>query len=216
MSEERRRGPNEGATPGTLGALLYADPTRERVPESDWVALVGAVASGDELALHALYERAHRLAFTVIMRIVHDSHTADELTVDVFHDVWRRASGYEPANGTVLGWIMNLARSRAIDRHRFEHRKKRVDPQPGQPSMVGAIAEADAALEREDEARRLREAIASLSADERKAVETAFFSELTYVEAAERLDQPLGTLKTRIRSALGKLRVSLAKQRDEP
>ena len=65
------------------------------------------------------------------MRITANRETAEELTLDVFHDVWRRASRYDPADGTVLGWIMNQARSRAIDRVRFEQRKKRVDPRRG-------------------------------------------------------------------------------------
>src|SRR3546814_12221626 len=87
--------------------------------------LVQSMAAGDQLALHALYERAHRPVFTLIMRITANRETAEELTIDVFHDVWRRASRYDPANGTVLGWVMNQARSRAIDRLRFASRKKR-------------------------------------------------------------------------------------------
>src|SRR3546814_13011070 len=87
--------------------------------------LVQSMAAGDQLALHALYERAHRPVFTLIMRITANRETAEELTIDVFHDVWRRASRYDPANGTVLGWVMNQARSRAIARLRFESRKKR-------------------------------------------------------------------------------------------
>src|SRR3546814_18963200 len=87
--------------------------------------LVQSSAAGDQLALHALYERAHRPVFTVIMRITANRETAEELTFDVFHDVLRRASRYDPANGTVLGWVMNHARSRAIDRLRFESRTKR-------------------------------------------------------------------------------------------
>ena len=70
----------------------------------------------------------HRLVFTLILRITHNRETAEEVTLDVFHDVWRRAPTYDAAAGTVLGWIMNQARSRAIDRLRFEQRKKRVDP----------------------------------------------------------------------------------------
>src|ERR1043166_6166233 len=108
----------------TLGDVLYAA-SKAPVPEQDWTALVQSIAGGDQLALHALYERAHRPVFTLIMRITANRETAEELTIDVFHDLWRRASGDDPANGTVLGWIMNQARSRAIDRLRFESRKKR-------------------------------------------------------------------------------------------
>src|SRR6187397_982900 len=118
-------------TPATLGDVLYAK-SKALVPEQEWVELVQSIATGDQLALHALYERAHRIVFTLIVRITANRETAEELTVDVFHDVWRRASGYDAANGTVLGWIMNQARSRAIDRLRFESRKKRSggDVQP--------------------------------------------------------------------------------------
>ena len=118
--------------PATLGDVLYAK-SKAPVPEQDWATLVQSIAAGDQLALHALYERAHRLVFTLIMRITANRETAEELTIDVFHDVWRRASRYDAANGTVLGWIMNQARSRAIDRLRFESRKKRSDGGDVQP-----------------------------------------------------------------------------------
>ena len=72
-------------------------------------------------------KRTHRIVFTLMVRITNNRETAEELTLDVFHDVWRRASTYDPAGGSVVGWIMNQARSRAIDRLRFEQRKKRVD-----------------------------------------------------------------------------------------
>jgi DNA-directed RNA polymerase specialized sigma24 family protein len=141
----------DGST-GTLGDLLCADKAKTRVSEKDWVVLIQSIASGDQLALHALYERTHRIVFTLIMQITHNRETAEELTLDVFHDVWRRAPSYDAAGGTVVGWIMNQARS---------------------------------------------------------------FSELTYSEVAARLNQPLGTIKTRIRSGLAKLRQALAAEGKE-
>ena len=114
----------------TLGDLLYADTSKSRVSEDEWLQLVRAVAGGDQSALHSLYERTHRIVFTLIVRIVMNRETAEEVTLDVFHDVWRRASSYDPANGSVVGWIMNQARSRAIDRLRFDQRKKRVNTYP--------------------------------------------------------------------------------------
>src|SRR5947207_13344535 len=123
--------------PTRLGDVLYAR-SKTPVPEQDWAALVQSSAAGDQLALHALYERAHRMVFTLILRITANRETAEELTVDVFHDIWRRASHYDPANGTVLGWIMNQARSRAIDRLRFESRKKRSDGGDAPPLAEGA------------------------------------------------------------------------------
>src|SRR5690242_19842016 len=95
--------------PVTLGDVLYAK-SEPALPEEDWALLVRSIATGDQLALHALYERAHRLVFTLVMRITANREMAEELTVDVFHDVWRRAASYDAVNGTVLGWIMNQAR----------------------------------------------------------------------------------------------------------
>jgi len=197
------------ASPATLGDVLYADKSKPRVPESDWLALVHAIAARDPRALHALYQRTHRIVFTLIMRITRNRETAEELTVDVFHDVWRRAGGYDPANGTVVGWVMNQARSRAIDRIRLEQRKKRVNPNPGDPAEEDSCCGPHESLELQQEARRVRDALALLTAHERRAIETAYFAELTYVEAAARLGEPVGTIKTRIRSGLVKLRRAL-------
>lgn len=201
--------------PATLGDVLYPDRSRSLADEADWERLVRAVATGDQLALHALYDRSHRVVFTLTMRITRNRETAEELTVDVFHDVWRRAQGYDPANGTVLGWIMNQARSRAIDRVRFENRQKRREPAPG-TAMDEEATDSRDAYEVQQEQRQLRSAMQALTAGEREAIEVAYFSGLTYAETATRLDQPLGTVKTRIRSALQKLRHALATEGGRP
>jgi RNA polymerase sigma-70 factor, ECF subfamily len=193
--------------PATLGDVLYAR-SKPPVLEQDWAALVQSIAAGDQAALHALYERAHRPVFTLVMRITANRETAGELTVDVFHDVWRRAARYDAANGTVLGWIMNQARSRAIDRLRFDSRKKRSDGGELQPPAEPAPDPRDV-LELREQGESLRAALAMLTPAEREAIETTFFGGLTHAEAAARLDQPLGTIKTRIRSALHKLRQTL-------
>jgi len=112
-----------GCAKGTLGGLLYANAIPP-FPEAEWVELVRCVAAGDQRALAELYERTHRLVFMLIALITHNRETSEELTVDVFHDVWRRASTYDAAGGSVVGWIMDQARSRAIDRLRFEQQVK--------------------------------------------------------------------------------------------
>jgi len=196
--------------PATLGDLLYADRPAASISEDDWVRLVQLIAAGRQQALHVLYERTHRLVFTLAMRICKSRESAEEITLDVFHDVWRRSAQYDPKNGSVVGWIMNQARSRAIDRVRFDQRKKRAPryPDHGEDDQVEASGPADAV----DAHRRrclLQQALTALTPDEREAIETAFFSELTYSETATRLDQPLGTVKTRVRSGLAKLRKAL-------
>jgi RNA polymerase sigma-70 factor, ECF subfamily len=205
---DARKGQAEGSM--TLGDLLYADKTRAPVPESDWVALVEAIAAHDLQALHALYQRTHRIVFTLIMRITGNRETAEEVTLDVFHDVWRRASTYDPGNGSVIGWIANQARSRAIDRLRFEQRKKRVDAHPHDPIGATGTIDPGQSIELRQRARLLQEAVKRLNPAERQAIETAFFAELTYAEVAQRLNEPLGTVKTRIRAGLQKLRDDLA------
>jgi RNA polymerase sigma-70 factor (ECF subfamily) len=194
----------------TLGDVLYADKSKPRVPESEWVALVQSVAAGNQAALHALYERAHRPVFTLIVRIMANRETAEELTLDVFHDVWRRAARYDAAGGTVLGWIMNQARSRAIDRLRFDQRKKRVQPEAEDPPPATEAADPSDLVAFQQQGQALRRALAVLTPEERTTIETAFFAGLTHAEAAARLNQPLGTVKTRIRSGLHKLRQALA------
>jgi RNA polymerase sigma-70 factor, ECF subfamily len=194
--------------------VLYAT-SKGLIPEQEWVALVQSIAAGDQGALHGLYERAHRIVFTLILRITANRESAEELTLDVFHDVWRGASRYDAANGTVLGWIMIQARSRAIDRLRYETRKKRSQSEDLAPLAEVAADPGDVVELREQRA-QLQAALAALTSDERQAIEMTFFGGLTHVEAAARLKQPLGTVKTRIRSALHKLRQRLAAELEAP
>jgi RNA polymerase sigma-70 factor, ECF subfamily len=202
----------EPETKKTLGDILYADKAKFRVSEDEWLQLVRAIAGGDQAALHSLYERTYRIVFTLIVRITMNRETAEEVTVDVFHDVWRKASTYDPANGSVAGWIMNQARSRAIDRLRFDQRKKRVNTYPDSLGPTTDIVDPQQAYLFEEQSQMLRNMLEVLTPEERTAIETAFFSELTYEEAARKLNQPLGTVKTRIRSGLGKLREALGKK----
>jgi RNA polymerase sigma-70 factor (ECF subfamily) len=192
--------------PATLGDILYANKSRGRVSEREWVRVVGAIAAGDQIALHSLYEQTHRIVFTLAMRITNNRETAEEVTLDVFHDVWRKAATYDPADGSVVGWIMNQARSRAIDRLRFEQRKIRTaTPAPSAP----VANDPQSSYQLEEQNRLLQSALEVLTPDERQAIESAFFSELSYHEVAVKLNQPAGTVKTRIRSGLGKLRQTL-------
>jgi RNA polymerase sigma-70 factor (ECF subfamily) len=139
------------------------------------------------------------------MRITGNRETAEELTVDVFYDVWRRASTFDSSEGSVLGWIMNQARSRAIDRMRHDGRKKRAGgPLPGK----APVAHPESAEAKEAE-RRVQRALEALTPQERQAIETAYFQELSHRDAAVKLEVPLGTVKTRIRSGLSKIRRAL-------
>jgi RNA polymerase sigma-70 factor, ECF subfamily len=194
----------------TLGDLLFGKKPKPYVAEGEWSELVRRVSKGDELALHALYSRMHRLVFTVMLRMTHNRETAEELTVDVFHEVWRRASSYDPAGGSVIAWIMTMARSRAIDRLRFEQRKKRAAIATELVNQPVAGDDPGELIAAKQQNRLVRQALNALTPEERRAIETAFFSELTYSETATRLDEPVGTVKARIRTGLAKLRRALA------
>jgi RNA polymerase sigma-70 factor (ECF subfamily) len=158
----------------------------------------------------------HRIVFTLVVRMTNNRETAEELTLDVFHDVWRRAATYDSAGRSVVGWIMNQARSRAIDRLRFEQRKKRVNHHGDDPPPAAAPSDPHEFSDLKEQGRLLREALTLLRPEEREVIEAAFFSELTHDEVAAQLNQPLGTVKTRVRAGLLKLRQALAKTVKEP
>jgi len=122
----------EGSS-GTLGSVLYADKRRARVSESEWLELVQSIARGDQRALYALYDRTCLIVFALAELITNDRDTAEGLAVDVFHDLWRRAPRYDPANGTVLAWVMNEARSTALGRLRSEQLTNRLAAHTDKP-----------------------------------------------------------------------------------
>lgn len=193
----------------TLGDVLYSGSSQALVSEKNWVRLVQGVAAGEHSALHDLYERTHRAVFTLIMRLTSSRESAEELTLDIFDDMWRKACRYDPANGTVLAWVMNQARAKAIDWLRLEQQQK-----PPQPVPEGGLLLIDAPDYRDvmhfnEQSGRLRAALAVLTPEERAAIEIAFFSELTHEQVAARLKQSASTIKLWIRSGLHKLRRAL-------
>ncbi len=117
MNSNSNDNPSAAGSPpaATLGDVLYAEQSNDMLPERDWVALVNFIASGDQRALRQLYERTHRLVFTLATRITNSREAADELTIEVFKDIWREAHFYQAADGAVLGWVMNQTREKALD-----------------------------------------------------------------------------------------------------
>ncbi|HUQ52240.1 MAG TPA: sigma-70 family RNA polymerase sigma factor [Gammaproteobacteria bacterium] len=203
MNSPRAEAPGDRPS-DTLGSVLYANSAEPLVSEADWVDLVHAIAGHSEVALKELYGRTHGFTFTLIFRIVKDPLTAEEVLLDVYHDVWRNAATFDVTRGTVVAWLMNQARSRAIDRLRTENRKKRS--QSYEPTLVVETIPSSA----QEQRNALEQCLQGLTPDERRAIETAYFQELTYAEVAQRLGEPLGTIKTRIRTGLARLRTLLA------
>jgi RNA polymerase sigma-70 factor (ECF subfamily) len=169
------------------------------------------MARGDQDALGEIYDRHGRLLYSLAFRIVRDQSDAEDVVQEVFSQAWRQAARYDASRGSVLGWLLTLTRSRAIDRLRG----RRSRPQPSaDDSVLNAIpdpaAPADVQVASSVQASEIRAAIDGLSTLQRVAIELAFYEGLTHAEIAEQLELPLGTVKTRIRQGLLKLRDRLA------
>jgi len=166
----------------------------------------------DTGALRSLHDRYARLIFSLALRMLHDWCEAEELVSDVFLELWRRADRYDPGRGAPMIYITRLARSRAIDRRRAATSRSRGDT----PAQLPASAASPTANPSEfavslENARLVRQALGKLDPLHRQAVELAFYEGLTHTQIAQRLNKPLGTVKSHIRQGLIRLRDSLRK-----
>jgi RNA polymerase sigma-70 factor (ECF subfamily) len=178
--------------------------------EARWMALIQRIAQGDQQALAPLYDETSRFVYALALRILQDYGLAEEATMDVYLQIWRHAHSYAPARGNPSAWLLNMARSRAIDLLRRKARKKRLEESlEAAGSMVASTHDPEQASLLGEEQRRAREALAQLNPEQREVIEIAYFAGLSHSEIAELLGLPLGTIKTRIRSGMLKLRESL-------
>jgi RNA polymerase sigma-70 factor (ECF subfamily) len=177
------------------------------VREQQWVMLIRRAATGDQEALAELYDSTSRWVYGVALRILTDQMMAEEVTIDVYEQVWRQAASYDLDRGKPLAWLLMLARSRAIDRLRASNQQRqREEPLDLDYSSASSIIDPEEDLLVSEKRRLVQAALASLRPEQREAVELAYFLGLTQSEIAERLQLPLGTVKTRIRLGMIKLR----------
>ncbi len=188
--------------------LLWAAVAGQSGPHGADPSAIERMARGDHDALAELYDRHVRIVHALALRIVRDSADAEDVVQEVFSQAWRQASRYESTRGHVAGWLMNMTRSRAIDRIRAGRTRPTGEGEPVDLPDLGPAA--DERLAVAGEAARVRAAVGELSLLQRVAIELAFYEGLTHVEIAERLELPLGTVKTRIRQGLLILRTRLA------
>lgn len=174
-------------------------------PEQDDDQLIAAVARGDHPALLALYDRHGRVAYGLAYRILGDAGAAEEAVQDAFLRVWRRASTFDPSRGVVRSWLLTIAHHCAIDLLRRRSGSPPVVAGLDEIAERQAVPDAWSDVSGRLESERVRGAVATLPADQRRAIEMAFFDGLTHREIAERDGLPLGTVKGRMRLGLRRL-----------
>jgi len=187
------------------------DTAETRARDQDLISLVQRVATGDQSALATLYDTTNRLVYGLVLRVLGDVSSAEEVLLDVYTQVWRQAANYDSNRGAPLAWLTTIARSRAIDRLRSgwqdQRRKESLDVLGDAPAGTASPEEMTVASERQ---KFVREALNSLTPEQREVIELAYYSGLSHSEIAAKLNQPLGTVKTRTRLGMMKLREALA------
>jgi RNA polymerase sigma-70 factor (ECF subfamily) len=180
-------------------------------PELQDAVLLGRVAHGDPAAFATLFDRHSSVVLGLLVRMLGRRPEAEELLQDVFFQVWREAGRYRPDAASPRGWILMIARSRAVDRIRSRAARERREASVAEERPAGAAAEpaGPERLERRERRTRVAAALSTLPAEQRQAIEHAFFGGLTHREVAERLGEPLGTVKSRILLGMRKLREAL-------
>src|SRR5215831_12900907 len=187
------------------GAILVTGETEAQARASD-AALIERIARREESALAELYDRYSGMLTSVLRRIVRDDQAAEEILQDVFFQLWRAPERFDSSRGSLPGWLLVIARNRAISRLR------RKNPAAGEELSEGAVAlpfNLESAVSQQQMLSRVKGALGLLSSEQRAAVELAYFEGMTHSEIAARTGDPLGTVKTRLRAAMETLRQSL-------
>jgi RNA polymerase sigma-70 factor (ECF subfamily) len=194
-----------------LLAVLGPSATKPAESRQADQASLARIARGNQDGLAELYDRHARLIFSLALRILQDRADAEDVVQEVFTQVWTQAGRYDPGRGAVAAWMLTVARSRAIDRLRARRARPEAAAEAGAAEALpdSAITQ-DLELLSDEQVRRLRVALEQLPEAQRTALELAYYEGLTHAEVAARLGEPLGTVKTRIRQAVIKLRESLS------
>ena len=175
-------------------------------PSPDDFELMRRIADGDAGALTKLYEKFSPTVFAIGLRILRDRQEAEDLLIDVFWEMWDRAGRYDPTRGAPLTYILNLSRSRAIDRRRSRAYQERFRNEIENPASTSGEPDPAEESDLAEQRQRVRQALSCLDPVQREAVELAYFEALSHTQIAERLNKPLGTIKTYIRQGLIRLR----------
>ena len=176
--------------------------------------IMHAVVEGDQVAFAALYDRYVELVYSTCLRILAEPAPAEDATQEIVVRLWRKPESFVPERGRFLSWLMSVARNRAVDELRARGRRRRREavPEDDQDLLATIAADGDDPEQRaqvHEEQLLVRKALTGLPVEQRRALELAYFGGLTQQEIAVRLDEPLGTVKTRVRLGMQKLRRAL-------
>lgn len=185
----------------------YGEASEEKL---QWRDLITRIACGDQAALGELYDASSRVVYSLSLRILSNPSDAEEITLDVYAQVWRTADRFELHRGSVMAWLVTIARSRAIDRLRSQRNKNLVSVDDRLLAEMMSVTETpESESLGKESVRQVRQALELLPGEQRQVILLSYFSGLTHPEVAGQLGIPLGTVKTRIRLGMTKLRESL-------
>jgi RNA polymerase sigma-70 factor, ECF subfamily len=183
------------------------------IDQESEIELLRQVGQGDRKSFEDLYDRFSGVLFSTALQILNDHREAEDAVQDVFVQIWDKAKLYDAARGKPLTWAMTLTRNKAIDRLRSAQRRYRLQDQVEKETKVTnqvALKDSSEEVEILEKSRLIRAAVMELSKEQREAIELAFFSGLTQNEIAQELNQPLGTVKARIRRGMLRLKEMIA------
>lgn len=165
--------------------------------------LLTAIAQGEQEAFSTFYDQTHRLVFGLALRILGNRETAEEVTTDIYMQVWRQAANFELMRGTALSWLMTIARTRSIDRLRASsYLRQETETLEAVEHHAAPGASPEKMSLHAERARIVRDALAQLTPEQRALIEASYFEGLSQSELAERFALPLGTVKTRVRAGM--------------
>jgi RNA polymerase sigma-70 factor (ECF subfamily) len=191
--------------------LLVALTSRDSSEVSRDAALVHRLLHQDVNAFEQLYDRHSRIVYSLVLRILQQTQTAEEVVQDVFLQVWRNAAQYQESRGPFVPWLLTMARNRALDTLRLKsERQRRREDQAEELPSISEAPQYEKELDQKRRAERVRSLMAQLSAPQQKAIEMAYFDGLSHSEIATALHEPLGTVKSWIRNGLLRLKEGLS------
>jgi RNA polymerase sigma-70 factor, ECF subfamily len=183
---------------------------RESSQVSPDATLVHRLLQRDVSAFEELYDRHSRIVYALVLRILQQASTAEEVVQDIFLQLWRNAAQYDGSRGPFVPWLLTLARNRALDQLRLKsERQRRREDQTEELPPVTTVPDFEGSLDEKRRAMRVRELMASLNPQQKRAIELAYFEGLSHSEIANALEEPLGTVKSWIRNGLLRLRDGL-------